>query len=302
MFWNASAEQIFGYSAEEMMGKPLTSVLAERFREARLQSMLREATEEQAPSRIFEITGLRKDGGEFPMELSRSTWKVADETNFTVIIIDITDRKKADGVLRESEELYRTLLYASPDAVTVFDLDGKVIDVSRASVQLCGCDDPPEVVGKNARELVPADELEKVAIAAEKAVEDGIVGSIEMKILRKDETTIIGEVNSALLRDRDGNPKGFIDVIRDVTERKKAEHKLQVLNNELEGYAHVVSHDLKGPLSSMMAAGLALRGLMKGEWTNQTTRSAHELVGIIESNVKKSTALIDDLLELAEAG
>lgn len=75
IFWNAGAEQVFGYTAEEMLGKPLTSVLPERFRVARLQSMLREAERDAAPSRIFEMTGLKKDGTEFPMELSRSTWK-----------------------------------------------------------------------------------------------------------------------------------------------------------------------------------------------------------------------------------
>jgi len=74
-----------------------------------------------------------------------------------------------------------------------------------------------------------------------------------------------------------------------------------VLNNELEGYAHLVSHDLKGPLSTMIAAGLALRGILKAEWHEQGLQEAIELISIIESNVRKSIALIDDLLELAEA-
>jgi len=301
-FWNASAEHIFGYRADEMMGKPLTAILPERLREARMPSMLREATEDKTPSRIFEMAGLRADGTEFPMELSRSTWKVGGQINFTVIIRDITDRKRAEDVLRESEELYRTLLYASPDAVTVFDLEGNVIDCSRATADLYGCEDQSEIISINGRELVPPEEWEKVVMTVGKVLEDGAVRNVELTIRRKDGTLIIGEVNSAVLKDRNGNPRGYIDVIRDVTERNKAEHELQVLNNELEGYAHVVSHDLKGPLSSMMAAALALRGLSKGEWNEQATRSAQELVGIIESNVKKSAALIDDLLDLAEAG
>jgi len=91
-------------------------------------------------------------------------------------------------------------------------------------------------------------------------------------------------------------------VVRDITERKEAEQELQILNKELEGYAHVVSHDLKGPLSSMMAAGIALRGLVKAGWGDQSIPEVFELVGIIESNVRKSSSLIDELLALAEAG
>jgi PAS domain S-box-containing protein len=301
IFWNAGAEQIFGYSAEEMLGKPLTSILPERFRVARLQSMLREAERDAAPSRIFEMIGLRKDETEFPMELSRSTWKAGGETNYAVIIRDVAERRKAEDVLREKEELYRTLLHASPDAVTVIDLKGGIVDVSRQSAAMYGYDDPDELKGMSAIAFVAEYDRERVREATRETLEEGAVRNLEVNLLKKDGSTFIGEASSALLRGRDGNPRGFIDVVRDITERKRAEHELQVLNNELEGYAHLVSHDLKGPLSTLIAAGMALRGILKAEWHEQAVQEAIELSGIIESNVRKSIALIDDLLELAEA-
>jgi len=302
IFWNPGAETIFGYTADEMMGKPIASILPERLREGRLPLMLREAAREATPSRIFEMTGLRKDGTEFPMELSRSAWKTGIETNFAVIIRDVQERRRAEEILREKEELYRTLLYASPDAVTLVDLEGNVMECSRHAAPMYGFDDPAELIGRKASEAVPPQEAEKAANGFQRALEEGSVRNVEVKLLRKGGGSFIGELSGAVLHDREGNPKGFISVVRDITERKEAERELQVLNEELEGYAHVVSHDLKGPLSSMMAAGMALRGLVKAEWGDQSIPEVMELVGIIESNVRKSSSLIDELLALAEAG
>jgi PAS domain S-box-containing protein len=306
IFWNAGAEQAFGYSSDEMMGEPLTHILPERFREARFQSLLRESMDgEDVPSRIFDMTGIRKDGTEFPMELSRSTWRAAGdggETNFAVIIRDITERKRAEEVLRQSEELYRTLLHTSPDLVTVTDLQGIVLDVSHANLDLYGFEDPQELIGRNGFDFIAPQDREFGTATMRRLIDECVVTNLELNLVRNDGSPYVGEVSAAVLRDPDGNPSGFVGVMRDITERKKAERDLQISNKELEGYAHVVSHDLKGPLSSMMTAGLALRGFLQGEWNDRTVRGTLELVDIIESNIKKSAVLIDELLRLANAG
>jgi PAS domain S-box-containing protein len=302
-FWNAGAENIFGYAAEEMTGKPLTWILPESERQARLQSIMGEgASDTSAPARIFDMTGFRKDGGEFPMELSRSTWKSdTGETNFAVIVRDVTTRKRAEEALRDSVELYRALLHASPDAVLCFDLEGTIVEASRRSAELYGYDSPAELIGMNALELVAPGESEKADYSTGKVLEEGGVWDIELNLMKRDGTTFIGEVSAASRRDKDGNVSGYMDVVRDVTARKLAGRELQILNNELQGYAHLVSHDLKGPLSSLMVASFALRELLKGELDGQAVREVMELARIIESNVTKSSALIDDLLVLAEA-
>jgi PAS domain S-box-containing protein len=302
VFWNPGAEILFGRSSEEMIGKPITSILPEHLREGRLQLMLQEAAREATPSRIFEMTGLRKDGTEFPMELSRSAWKTGTETNYAVIIRDVEERRRAEDGLREKEELYRTVLYASPDAVTLFDLEGKIVECSRHAAEMYGFDDPDELRGQRALQFVSPTDAVQAAEGFEIALEEGAIRNLEVNLLRKDGSAFIGEISGAVLHDRDGNPTGLITMVRDVTERKESELELQVLNKELEGYAHVVSHDLKGPLSSMMAAGMALRGLVKAGWSDQTMHEVMELVNIIESNVNKSSFLIDELLALAEAG
>jgi PAS domain S-box-containing protein len=98
LFWNQAASGMFGYSAAEIEGKPFLRLIPDRHHgglSVELDRMV--LTEEKNPvSRTTETTGLRKDGSEFPMEFSISSWIIRDEIFFTVNARDITDRKKID--------------------------------------------------------------------------------------------------------------------------------------------------------------------------------------------------------------
>jgi PAS domain S-box-containing protein len=98
VFWNQAASGMFGYSASEIEGKPFLRLIPERCQPELSVEMDRMVlTEEKNPvARTTETTGLRKDGSEFPMEFSLSSWIIRDEIFFTVNARDITDRKKVD--------------------------------------------------------------------------------------------------------------------------------------------------------------------------------------------------------------
>jgi diguanylate cyclase (GGDEF)-like protein/PAS domain S-box-containing protein len=104
VFWNASAERIFGYTEDEIIGNPLTILLPERYREDHLKGIerLRSTGESKYFGRITEMCGLRKDGSEFPLELSVAMWKVNEETFFSAIIRDITKRKQLESELEKN--------------------------------------------------------------------------------------------------------------------------------------------------------------------------------------------------------
>lgn len=110
--WNYAAENIFGYLADEMLGRSLTTLIPERFRQRYLELVHPVISGEtyQTPGKTIQVTGLRKDGSEFPAELSLSFWTTGEEIFFTSIIADITERW-----LRESElqEKTRQLIEAS---------------------------------------------------------------------------------------------------------------------------------------------------------------------------------------------
>ena len=103
VYWNRAAEEAFGYKAEEMIGQPITMIIPERLRSRHIEGVERVNTtgETRIIDKTVEMAGLRKDGTEFPIELSLATWKSKGNTFFTAILSDITERKKLDELKDE---------------------------------------------------------------------------------------------------------------------------------------------------------------------------------------------------------
>ncbi|MGD2248817.1 MAG: PAS domain S-box protein [Candidatus Methanofastidiosia archaeon] len=183
---------------------------------------------------------------------------------------DITERKRADKALRESEELYRKLVQTSPDAVTASDIEGKITHISQRTLELHGCKRADEILGKNALEFIAPKDHERAMINIKKTLEEGVVKNVEYTMLRKDGTSFIGELNATLIKDAEGNPKAFIAVARDITERKHAEEKLReneekfrlFFENEPE-YCYMISHE--GKILDINKSALKTLGYKKEE-------------------------------------
>ncbi len=105
--WNKGAKKIFLYDEDEVLGKPLTILMPERYRDAHLTGLKRVTStgEYKFIGKRIEMYGLRKDGTEIPLELSISTWKAEKGTFYSAIINDITERKKAEETRLENERL-----------------------------------------------------------------------------------------------------------------------------------------------------------------------------------------------------
>ena len=106
VFWNQAANHLFGYSAEEALGKPLTLIMPERCRQAHQEGMQRVVATGKTKiiGKVVELAGLRKDGREFPLELSVATWHTGEGVFFGGICRDITERKRAEEALRKAHE------------------------------------------------------------------------------------------------------------------------------------------------------------------------------------------------------
>ncbi len=110
-YFNRAAERAFGYSAADTLGKPLTLLMPDRFQDAHRRGFQRflSTGEARVIGKTVELTGIRKDGSEFPLELSLTTWKASEGTFFTAIIRDITERKRAEEAMaRQAAELSRS--------------------------------------------------------------------------------------------------------------------------------------------------------------------------------------------------
>ncbi|MFC1718364.1 PAS domain S-box protein [Candidatus Poribacteria bacterium] len=106
-FWNRGAATVFGYSVEEAIGMSVTAMMPERFREAHEKGMERVCStgESCIIGKTLELTGLKKNGSEFPIELSLASWEAKEDQCFTAIIRDITQRKEEEARKATEEEL-----------------------------------------------------------------------------------------------------------------------------------------------------------------------------------------------------
>jgi len=106
IFWNKAATDIFQYREDEILGQPLTRIMPERYRERHLRGLeqLKNTDQLSLVGKTFELEGLRKDGTEFPVELSLSSWTSGENIFYTGIVRDITERKRAQEELRSAND------------------------------------------------------------------------------------------------------------------------------------------------------------------------------------------------------
>jgi len=143
------------------------------------------------------------------------------------VIHDITERKRAEEKLQQSEARYRALIETSPDAITLADMEGRILMVNRRGAEIQGVADPAELIGKQVFEMVAPDEREIALAKTREVLKTGFIQGLEYNVLRRDGTYHPVELTASLLRDAQGRPQAFIGVTRDISERKRAEHALR---------------------------------------------------------------------------
>jgi PAS domain S-box-containing protein len=185
---------------------------------------------------------LKREGywqGELPMRSRQGksipTWHnsflIRDDSGnplrLAVVITDITERKAAEEALRISEEKYRGVAEACPDAIVMSDLNGRVLFASRQTWGLLGLADSDELVGQSVFDYVIEGDRKRLAENMSQLVGAGVRRNTEYTALRKDGTTIPAEVSSSVIRNAEGQPKAVMAVLRDITERKQNQEALR---------------------------------------------------------------------------
>ena len=156
VFWNKAATKVFGYEENEALGRSNTMLLPQRFKESdsKARKQLLGTGVFSFKDKLNESVAVRKDGTEFPVEITISGWKVNDRQYFTAILRDITERKQHEETLREREERFRTITESSLDAIITADSGGKILYWNKAAETIYGYT-ANEIVGKSIELLRP---------------------------------------------------------------------------------------------------------------------------------------------------
>jgi len=223
--------QLHGYDhAGELLGKSSLDLIAPEDQVKAASGLA--AVLEKGHVQNLQGTFLRKDGSCFVGELNAALIRDADghPRNIVAFTRDITDRKLADDALRESEERYRTLVETSPDSIILSTLDGVILMINQSSLDLFGCSRQDELLRMNVIDLIVPEERRKALESMRSRMLAGRVVSGEYTLLRLDGESFTGEIIATLVKDAEGSPAGFIAVTRNITERRRAEQRLQKLN------------------------------------------------------------------------
>ena len=149
VFWNRGAQHIFGYWDEEVTGEPVQMLMPDRFRSEHERGFARflKTGETRIIGTTVEVEGLRKDGTEFPLELSLAAWTVDDERFFTGILRDISDRRNAEEELRRMNRQQQLILDAAGEGIYGLDANGITQFVNPAAAALLGYE-TNELIGR----------------------------------------------------------------------------------------------------------------------------------------------------------
>jgi len=221
--WNSAATALFGFTEAEVIGKPIELIIPERYRESHQKGIHRVSS--GGPTHVIgktvELAAIRKDGSEFPVELSLATWFLDDKRYYTGIIRDISERKQA-------EQKFRSVTESAIDAIISADHEGDIISWNKAATNILGYTEE-EAVGQRLELIIPERFRDAhrngMARFAQTGDAHAIGKTVELAARKKSGEEVPIELSLSTWTVRE--ERYYTGIIRDIGERKKAEEALR---------------------------------------------------------------------------
>lgn len=307
--WNTSAERLFGYTRDEILGQRMGNfIIPERYRLAHHRGLAHyiETGEGPVMNQLLELPALRADGSEFLTELTITRIPIGGPALFTGVLRDITERKRSEQALIESEERFRLMADSAPIMIWMMNPQLEVTYSNRTALSYGEGEVLKPGMGKGWEQWVHPDDIQFLIESMNKASQTKEKFSVESR-LRVKSGAYRWVVSTGVPRlDTQGDFLGFVGSTVDIHEHKimteslenrvqERTAQLQVANKELEAFSYSVSHDLRAPLRTIDGFSQAVLEM----YGDKLDARGQDYLGRIRQGSQQMAKLIDDMLQLS---
>ncbi|MCE5222790.1 PAS domain S-box protein [bacterium] len=241
--------QITGYRKEELVGQLCDKVCPKGSASKECPVWVHHQKEFRGMDTAIKCS----DGRNKPILKNAKRIPYNGELYILEIFEDISGLKQVEKALIESENMYRTLLDASPEGILIINLSGHISEVSGITPEIFGTESKQELIKKHFLRFVHAESRGKVRNVIEKTMIEGLDQDVEFFLTKIDGKQFVGEVSTTLIQEANGMPRSFMAIVRDISQRKEIEKQL-IHTERMAGLGEMatgIAHEINQPLNTI---------------------------------------------------
>ncbi|MEM6765291.1 MAG: PAS domain-containing sensor histidine kinase [Bacteroidota bacterium] len=286
---NPAVSSIWGYEKEELIGRPVFTFASDAHQEQFFQKfhLLMHGSMDS-----LETFSLHKEGHSIPIEIRVTQLSQNGQQQFLLYINSLEDKKETEEALHISELRYKSLVDKMNEGLMITDEEEKTLFVNERLSQIIGIS-RESIIGKKSYEFLQVAHADYQELIKHKSSlrKEGVADEYEIELVKPDGERIWVLVGGAPNTDQFGHINGTIAIITDITDRKKAELQLKKTNNELDAFVYKASHDLKGPLASI----IGVTNIARDEVADP---KAHDYFQLIAQSATRLDRILMDLIDV----